>query len=119
MTLLDPLATNALVLLALAPYLRLAWRDEVLHRRARRVTRLEQLLHLAVLGALVLGVSAVFRRDVDRALLGAVLFVPPALLDEFVFHRGIPLEEHAVHAKQHLLLLVFVVVSTLVLANGI
>ena len=45
--LLGPLATTALLLLSFAPYVRLAWRDESLHRRARRVPRLEQLLHLA------------------------------------------------------------------------
>lgn len=118
MTRLEPLGANALLLLALLPYLRLAWRDESLHRRARRVPRLEQLLHLAVLVALVIGVSAVFRRDLDGALVGAALFVPPAALDEFVFHRGLPHEESDVHAKQHLLLLVFVLASVLVLGRG-
>lgn len=99
---------------ALAPYLWFAGRDNMAHFKLRMVSPLEHALHLLLLGTLTIACSGVFARDVDRVLLGLLLFVPPALGDELVFHRGIPLEEHDLHAKEHLLLLVFFVVGALV-----
>ena len=54
---------QGLLVLAFLPYAVLAVRDELLHRRARRVSRVEQVLHLCVAVAVFAGVSAVFRRD--------------------------------------------------------
>jgi hypothetical protein len=108
---------QGLLVLAFLPYAALAVRDELLHRRARRVSRVEQVLHLCVAVAVFAGVSAVFRRDVDGVRLAAACFVGPALLDEFVCHRDIPAAEHAVHARQHLALFVFAIASAWALSR--
>jgi hypothetical protein len=114
---MSPAIANTLLTAMLVPYLWLAWRDNLLHMNARKVPKLEHVTHVGVVVALVVLISAVFMRDVERALLGAALFVPPAVADEMIFHRDIPAEEHDVHAKQHLMLFVFTIAAALVFAN--
>ena len=108
---------DVVLVVALVPYLIFTVRDNALHSRARKVYWPEHLTHLVVLVGLLVGIGAAFTRDVDRMLIGGALFVPPALIDELLFHRDIPAEEHDVHAKQHLLLFVFIIVAALVIAS--
>jgi hypothetical protein len=108
---------DLLLAVALAPYLWLAWKDNALHFKARKVPPLEHVTHVGVVLALVVGISAVFRRDIDHMLLGAAAFLPPALADEWLFHREIPAEEHDVHAKQHLMLFAFAILATLIVVS--
>jgi hypothetical protein len=44
-------------------------------------------------------------------LAALLLFVVAGSADEYIFHRGIPAEESDLHAKEHLALLIFIVVS--------
>lgn len=107
---------SAVLVVALVPYLYFGGRDNRFHFSLRKVTKAEHFIHAVILLTVIaLGVG-VFRRDVPQAVLALALFVPPALVDELVFHRELPSEEHAVHAKTHLMLFVFVIVGALVAA---
>ena len=108
---------NLVLALALLPYLFCAARDHGYHLRLRKVTPAEHLLHLGIAVALLILCSGVFARDLDRVLVGACLFFIPAGVDELIFHREIPTQEHDVHAKEHFLLLVFVLVGAVVSAG--
>jgi hydrogenase-4 membrane subunit HyfE len=99
---------------ALVPFLVYGGRDNRMHFKLRKVSVGEHAIHAVLFIALVVLCIGVFRRDHVHVLFALAAFVPPALVDELVFHRGIPSEEHDVHAKEHLLLLVFLVVGALV-----
>lgn len=48
------------------------------------------------------------RRGVPRLTVFGGLFALAGAADEYGYHRDIPAEEHALHAKEHLALLLFV-----------
>ena len=93
---------------SLLPFLWFALRDQILHFVARKVSIVENGLHLllAFLLTIVIGQAMLFQtRWVAVALL---MFVVCGAADEYIFHRGIPETEHNIHAKEHFALLLFV-----------
>ena len=100
-----------LMTLALLPYLYFAAKDNSFHFKGRKVTRTEHLLH-AIIGLLL--IVAIGNAYVDRQVVfmaGMVLFIVGGSVDEFLYHREIPGEESDLHAKEHLALFIFVVVT--------
>lgn len=101
----------ALLAPALLPFLYFAVRDHRLHMTARKVPKLEHVLH----GLLALAIFAIagtaFTAQMDKMLIALGVFFVLGLADELVYHRDIPIEEHSVHAKEHLLLFMFVVLA--------
>ena len=98
---------------ALVPFLVFAYRDNVLHFRAREVPKLESVLHVLLGFALFFVIGSAFMGRIGRMLVGLAVFSVVGAIDELGYHRAsaIPAEEHDVHAKQHLALLVFVCVA--------
>lgn len=97
----------------LLPFVVLAVKDGILHLNARPVPVLESVLH-AVLALAILGMaSGAFRDDMLHLAIAGAVFTIAGVLDEFVYHHDIPIEEHSVHAKQHLTLMLFVVTAVL------
>jgi hypothetical protein len=91
-----------------APFLWFAWKDNLFHFRGRKVPLFENLLHLVLGAALLLLFSGGIRGEMTRMFLGLGGVGIFGALDELVYHRGIPSEEHDLHAKEHFTLLVFV-----------
>jgi hypothetical protein len=93
---------------AAAPFLWFAWKDNLFHFRGRKVPGLENLLHVGLGLALALLFAGAFRAEMTRLFLGLGGVAVLGALDELVYHRGIPSEEHDLHAKEHFTLLLFV-----------
>ena len=93
---------------ALAPFLFYAWKDNLFHLRGRKVPVVENLLHLGLGVALTLLFAGAFAARVPRMFLGLAGVALLGALDELVYHRQIPVDEHDLHAKEHFTLLVFV-----------
>lgn len=102
-------ATRMLLLgAALAPYVALVGFDTWMHERARRVPRLEQILHYAA-GALFLGfVVAVFRDAGAIAPALLACFAAVAAWDELGFHRALDARERRVHFASYAALALFI-----------
>jgi hypothetical protein len=98
---------------ALVPFLVFAYRDNVLHFRARKVPLLENALHVALGFVLFFLIGSAFMGRMGRMLVGLGIFCALGAIDELGYHRAsaIPTEEHDVHAKQHFALFVFVCVA--------
>jgi hypothetical protein len=93
---------------ALVPYVALVGVDTWMHERARRVPRLEQVLHYGA-GTLFLAfVIAVFRDATGFALVLLPLFVAVAAWDELGFHRMLDARERRVHFVSYAALALFV-----------
>lgn len=112
---LSPFAARALMAIGLLPFLWYASRDQLLHFSARKVPRVENLLHFALGVVLAITIAQAFRFDVRRFALFAVVFAFLGALDEFVFHRGIPDSESDTHAKEHFTLLAFFAIAVFIL----
>lgn len=100
----------AILVLAFLPFVYFAARDQIFHLRGRKVSVSENLLHLA------LGITlAIFFTQAlagrHAAMIGAlVLFAVAGGADEYIYHRHIPGEESDLHAKEHLALMIFLIV---------
>ena len=103
-------AARVILAAALLPFLYFAGRDFRLHLTARRVPLAENLLHLALAAPLLAALGLAFQFRVREAALAMAVFAVFGSADEYVFHRGIPAEEHDVHAKEHYALFVFLAV---------
>jgi hypothetical protein len=104
--------TAARVVLGVAflPFVYFAARDFRLHLTVRKVSVAENVLHL-VLGIVLAAVLArAFRFRGAETAFAVLLFALFGAADEFVFHRGLPAEEHDAHAKEHFALFVFIAV---------
>ena len=101
----------AILSISFLPFLYYGAKDTVFHFRGRKVSRIEHLLHAAI--GVVLATMFWHALIAHHLIvLGAlVLFVVAGGVDEYIFHRGIPAEESDLHAKEHLALLSFIVVS--------
>lgn len=96
------------ILVSFAPFAWYAFRDHQMHMSGRQVPKVENFLHL-VLGIALAGMLATaISGSIGRFLVFLAMMVGFGAVDEFVFHRDIPAEEHMTHAKEHFLLLVFV-----------
>jgi hypothetical protein len=93
------------------PFLYYGAKDTMFHFRGRKVSRTEHILHAAI--GMVLAIMFAHALMAHHlVVLGALaLFVVAGGVDEYIFHRDIPGEESDLHAKEHLALLSFLVVS--------
>ncbi len=101
----------AILSLSFLPFVYFGAKDTMFHFRGRKVSLTEHILHAgigAVLGIMFWHALLAHHLIVLGAL---VLFVLAGGLDEYVYHRDIPAEESDLHAKEHLALLIFIVVS--------
>lgn len=103
-----------IVLTSFLPFLYYATKDTLFHFHGRRVSLAEHLLHLAIGLSLVIVVVNAVLGQLAVMLAGLVLFAIAGGLDEYVWHRQIPEIETDLHAKEHLALLMFVVVTLVV-----
>lgn len=101
----------AILSLSFLPFLYYGTKDTLFHFRGRKVCRTEHLLHAAIGVALATMFSHALLGNHPVVLGALVLFVVVGGVDEYIFHRDIPAEESDLHAKEHLALLAFVVVS--------
>jgi hypothetical protein len=101
----------AILVLSFLPFLYYGGKDNAFHFRGRKVSLTEHILHAAIgVLLLILFTHALMARHLV-VLCTLVLFVVAGGVDEYIFHRGIPAEESDLHAKEHLALLIFIVVS--------
>jgi hypothetical protein len=101
----------AILVAAFLPFVYFAARDQIFHLRGRKVGLAENLLHLALgITLAILFTQALAGRHL--AMIGAlVLFAVAGAADEYIFHRHIPGEESDLHAKEHLALMIFLIVA--------
>ncbi len=79
-----------------------------MHWTLREVPLLEQALH-GLLFVAILGLTVgLYRQELTLTVGGLGVLAVAGGLDEFVYHRGIPPEETDTHAKEHLVLFIFV-----------
>ena len=93
---------------ALAPYVALVSVDAWMHERARRVPRLEQILHYAAALLFLSFVIAVFRDSSGLALGLLAAFALIATWDELGFHRLLDPRERRVHFVSYAALGLFI-----------
>lgn len=102
---------SGILVLAFIPYIYFAKKDAVFHFRGRKVGVTEHILHAAITLLLVIMFAQAIRAH-HVAMTGAlVLFAVAGGIDEYIYHHEIPTEESDLHAKGHLALLLFVIVS--------
>jgi len=101
----------AILILSFLPFLYYGGKDTAFHFRGRKVSLTEHLLHAAIGVVLLILFTHALMAHHLVVLCALVIFVIAGGLDEYVFHRGIPAEESDLHAKEHLALLIFIVVS--------
>ena len=104
----------AVLTLGLLPYALFGASDLVFHARHRRVQGPERLAHATIGLALLTVVPQAYLGGRGLVLAGLVLFVTARAIDEYVFHRGLPQAESALHARTHLAFLLYVVTITAV-----
>lgn len=109
------LGARGILLVALAPFLFFASRDQWLHLTARKVPLAENVIHafLGVILFVVIGRAFLF--DWRFVVVGTVVFALCGALDEFLFHRGVPASESDIHAKEHFALFGFFAVFALLM----
>jgi hypothetical protein len=100
-----------IVLFSFLPFLYYAIKDTAFHFRDRQVSLAEHILHLAIGISLALVLTNAILGRSSVMLVALVLLAITGAMDEYVWHRGIPETETDLHAKQHLALLIFVVVT--------
>jgi hypothetical protein len=101
----------AILVLSFLPFLYYGTKDTMFHFRGRKVSRTEHTIHAAIGVALAIMFSHALMAHHLIVLGALVLFVVVGGVDEYIYHRGIPGEESDLHAKEHLALLGFIVVS--------
>jgi hypothetical protein len=99
----------AVLTLGLLPYAYFGLSDNSYHARHRRVPAAERLAHAAIVLALLTVAPQAYVANSGMVLAGLVLFVAARSVDEYVFHRGLPVAESALHARTHFAFLVYVV----------
>jgi hypothetical protein len=97
--------------LSFLPFIYFATKDHLFHFRGRRVSRTEHLLHAGIGLTLILVFSHAVAGHHGTMVASLALFAIAGGIDEYVYHREIPGEESDLHAKEHLALLGFIVVS--------
>ena len=101
----------ALTSIFLLPYLYYGTKDQIYHFTGRKVSVVEHLLHLFIGCLLGAAIMNVYRARVVGFVVGIAAFLVFGAADEYIYHRGLPEHESDLHAKGHLALLIFVVVS--------
>jgi hypothetical protein len=98
----------AILTLGLLPYAWFGLSDNVYHARHRVVPGAERLAHAAIVLALLTVVPQAYLGNRGMVLAGLVLFVAARAVDEYVFHRKLPVAESALHARTHFAFLTYV-----------
>jgi hypothetical protein len=98
----------AVLTLGLLPYAYFGLSDNFYHAKHRRVPGAERLAHAAIVLALLTIVPQAYLGHGGMVLAGLLLFVAARAVDEYVFHRGLPAAESALHARTHLAFLLYV-----------
>lgn len=100
-----------ILIVSFVPFVYYGVKDSIFHFRGRKVSLAEHLLHAAIgLILLIMFTHALMAHHL--IVLGAlILFAVAGGIDEYIFHRDIPGEESNLHAKEHLALLIFLVIS--------
>ena len=101
----------AILVLSFVPFIYYGGKDTAFHFRGRKVSLTEHLLH-GIIGMvlLILFAQAIMGHHLV-VLCALVLFVVAGSIDEYIFHRDIPAQESDLHAKEHLALFIFIVIS--------
>jgi hypothetical protein len=102
---------TGILILSFVPFLYYGAKDTMFHFRGRKVSATEHLLHLVIGVVLAVMFSHAVMAHHGIVLVSMLLFVIIGGLDEYAFHRGIPAEESDLHAKEHLALLSFIIIS--------
>jgi len=101
----------AILVLSFLPFVYYAGQDTAFHFRGRKVSLTEHILHAAI-GIVLLMLFTHALMGHHLVVLGAlVLFAVTGGIDEYIFHHDIPAEESNLHAKEHLALFIFIVIS--------
>jgi hypothetical protein len=95
---------------ALAPYVALAGADAWMHERARRVPRVEQILHYSAAFAFVGFAIAAFRDSTRAALTLLSVFAIATAWDELAYHRHLDRRERRLHFASFAALVLFLAV---------
>jgi hypothetical protein len=102
-------AARTLVLgIGLVPYLGTAGIDAWMHERARKVPRLEQVLHAALAITFTAFAVYIFLRRNVPAIAWLAAFVLCLVFDELGYHRGLAANERRVHVISWAALLLFI-----------
>lgn len=97
--------------LSFLPFVYYGAKDTMFHFRGRKVSLTEHLLHAAIGLVLAIMFTHALMAHHLIVLCALVIFVVAGGIDEYIFHRDIPGEESDLHAKEHLALVIFIVVS--------
>ena len=101
----------AILVLSFLPFVYYAGKDTAFHFRGRKVSLTEHILHAAI-GIVLLMLFTHALMGHHLVVLGAlVLFAVTGGIDEYIFHHDIPAQESNLHAKEHLALFIFIVIS--------
>ena len=101
----------AILSVSFLPFIYYGIKDSIFHFRGRKVSLTEHLLHAAIGVVLVIMFTHALMAHHLIVLGALLLFVVAGGVDEYIFHRDIPGEESDLHAKEHLALVIFLVVS--------
>ena len=104
----------AIVIVSFLPFLFYAAKDNAFHFHGRKVSLTEHLLHFVIGLALLVVLTQAVLGNTSFMMVGLLLFLIAGALDEYIWHREIPEEETDLHAKEHLALMIFVVVTLVV-----
>ena len=91
------LPQKGLLFASLVPYLALSAYDGWLHEKARRVPRVEQLLHAALALSAIAIIAGLFTHRAWLAVPALAVFAPAAIADEWGFHGPLERRERRLH----------------------
>ena len=100
-----------IVILFFLPFTYYAWKDNAFHFKGRKVSKSEHLLHAAIGVSQVIMLSHSLLGHYSVVLGALLLFAVGGMIDDYIYHRDLPAEESDLHAKEHMALLVFVIVA--------
>jgi hypothetical protein len=101
----------AILVFSFLPFVYYGAKDTAFHFHGRKVSLTEHILHAAIGLVLVIMFTHALRADHWIVVAALVIFAAAGAADEYIFHRDIPAQESDLHAKEHLALLIFIVVS--------
>jgi hypothetical protein len=93
------------------PFLYYAIKDGKFHFQGRTVSLSEHILHAVIAIDLIILFSHSLSGNSNIVLVALVFFVVAGGIDEYIYHHKLPEAESDLHAKGHLALLIFVIVS--------
>jgi hypothetical protein len=101
----------AIVILSFLPFVYFGVKDNAFHFRGRKVSRTEHILHFGIGATEAMLFTQALAGNTPLMFASLFLFMISGGVDEYIFHRQIPGEESDLHAKEHLALLIFIVIA--------